>query len=124
MTVVEIERGKLVQVLPDALNAKDIIEFAEALIEEEGWVQGTGGAAGQGWSIHGAIGEASDRVTPAPGGNRQGKDNPTARPLRNEAAALLTETDPQHRNEMEINDQAQDVDEALVAMRRARGVAV
>lgn len=114
--VTEIQPGKLVKVEPDALDAKDVIELAEVLIEEHGWVQGSGGDQASGWSIHGAIGEAARRATGA-----GAKDYGDAPSFRNQAAVLVTGADPLGRTEMEINDQAQTVDEALAVMRKARG---
>lgn len=116
MSVTEIVPGKLVKVEPDGLGAKDVIELGEALIEEHGWVTGDSGDESRGWSIHGAIGEAAKRAT-----GSTGKDSTEARPLRDEAARMMTESDPNRRGEFEINDQAQSVDHAVAAMRAARG---
>lgn len=118
MTVTVIEPGRLVLVEPDGLDARDIIELGEALIEEHGWVQNDGGNEARGWSIHGAVGEAANRAT-----GSKGKDTQDARPLRDEAARLISEADQGHRTEQDINDSAPSVDEALLAMRRARGAA-
>lgn len=114
--VTVIEPGKLVRVDPPALNVDDVIEFAEALIEEEGHVKGEGGEGKRGWSIHGAIGEAAKRAT-----GEGGKDGTRSRELRNQATAKLTEAFPQ-QNEYELNDTAADGSEAIERLQQARGV--
>jgi hypothetical protein len=128
MSVTEIQPGRLVMVGDTPFGSDDIIELAEALIEENGWVKGDGGNASKGWSIHGAIGEASGR---AYGGNSSQKGGTKERPLRDDAAQKVSDADmamrstpdvpAPRRNEMQINDSAQSVDEVLAVMRAARG---
>lgn len=108
--------GTLVEVVPDGVGVNDVIELAEALIEEHGNVKGDSGSEKGGWSIHGAIGEAARRAT-----DSNAKDSVRARPFRDKAATLLMETDPEGRGEFVINDDAQNVGEVLAAMRLARG---
>lgn len=118
MSVTEIQPGRLVKVEPDELDAKDVLELGEALIEEHGWVQQTGGDETIGWSIHGAVGEAAKRAT-----GEHGKDGARARPLRDEAARLVAEAHG-GATEIAVNDNAGSVGEVLAAMRAARGVTV
>lgn len=112
MSVTEIRPG-VVKVEPDQLDENDVIELGEALIEEHGWVKNTGGDEKQGFSIHGAIGEAAKRAT-----GEHEKDGPRSRTLRNAAAAKIGDLG---KNEIQANDDATDVAEVLGIMREARG---
>lgn len=116
--VTVITPGKVVRVGPDELDADDILEFGQALIQEQGWVKGESGDATKGWSIHGAVGEAARRATGA-----SAKDDGRARPLRNEAAAQLAAAN-EGKTEAELNDSADTVDQVLALMGAARGVAI
>lgn len=134
MGVTVIEPGRLVRVEPDTLGAKEILEFAEALIEEHGWIKtkaAPGAAAPSrpaeqttktGFTLHGAIGEAARRSsTPHSMGTAyHGKDSSPARPLRNAVDVLLVEA-THGNNDIGINDSADTVDEVLKASRQARG---
>lgn len=125
--VTVIEPGRLVKVDPDKLDAHDILEFAEVLIEEHGWLQHDSGDTGRGFSLHGAVGEAARRaVTPHSVSTYVSKDNstgkredPGARELRDAANELLVAM--HGKTDIEINDAASTVDEVLVASRQARG---
>lgn len=116
--VTVITPGKVVRVGPDELDADDILEFGQALITEQGWVKGTSGDASQGWSIHGAIGEAARRAT-----GSSAKDSGDARSLRNDAAAQLAAAH-NDRSEADLNDTADTKDQVLALMGAARGVTV
>lgn len=112
MTTTVIRPG-VVKVEPDQLDENDVMEFAEALIEEHGHVKNTGGDAGTGWSIHGAIGEAARRAT-----GEGGKDGSRSRVLRDAAATKIA--DLGRGTEITIND-ASDQAGAIAALREARG---
>lgn len=110
-----IQLGRLVRIDPAYVDTNDVIELAEALIEEHGHVQQDSGDATRGWSIHGALGEAAHRLT-----NDQGKDKPTARRFRDDAAARILANEG--RTELEVNDDpATDKQAAIDVLRRARG---
>lgn len=111
--VTVIDGGKTVIVGPDDLTADDILEFGAALIEEHGHKKGDSGDASQGWSIHGAVGEAARRAT-----GESGKDGPRSRVLREVAAQQLF---AKHgKGEFEVNDAAPTPAEAVHAMLDAR----
>lgn len=116
-----IERGKILKVGEAGVMPQDILEFAEALIEEEGWRdthagENAGDGASAPWTIHQAIGEAARRMEPVQETAR--KDGPVARPLRDTAAQLLY--DVHGKTDIELNDEATTQDEALAFMRAAR----
>lgn len=114
--VTVIKPGKIVLVRPDALDEDDILDFAAAIVEEQGWVKGQGGDATQGWSIHGAVGEAARRAT-----DSSGKDSTSARPLRDKAAAKVLAI--HGKGEVELNDSLDTPAEAVIRLRQAaRGV--
>lgn len=126
MGVTVIDPGRLVLVEPDGLDAKDVLELAGAIIEEQGWSKGSSGGSslegGAGWSIHGAVGEAARRAKGV-----SDKSSDAARPLRDEAKALIESAyaaahpgEPV-KTEFQINDDAADVTEALAAIDAARG---
>lgn len=114
MGVTVIHPGRLVKVEPDEIDEKDTLEVAEAMIEEQGHIQGDSGDENRGWSIHGAIGEAARRVT-----DSQGKDNSEPRALRDAAAQLLL--DHHQASEIVLNDDPGTTkDRAISLMREAR----
>jgi hypothetical protein len=117
--VTVITPGKVVRVGPDELDADDILEFGQALIEEQGWVKGESGDATKGWSIHGAVGEAARRAM----GQTSKSDYGPGRDLRNEAAAQLAAAND-GRTEADLNDTADTVDQVLALMGAAKGVVV
>jgi hypothetical protein len=121
LTTVWVEDQKILKV-EDRVTPQDILEFAEALIEEQGWrATQPGGDAGGGdtapWTIHQAIGEAARRLEPDPATAR--KDGPVARPLRDEATALLS--DHHGKTDIELNDECASQTQAIEILRAARG---
>lgn len=80
---VEVLEAGFVRVTPDVLDWTDVLTHAANLIEEHGWVKGDSGDASRGFSLHGAIGQAAAALTDG------GKDNPTARILRDTATERL-----------------------------------
>lgn len=121
MSTTVIEPGRLVRVDPDVLNADDILEFGAALIEEHGHVTGDSGDVDQGFSIHGAIGEAASRAT-----GDSGKNSDRARTLRDAAAEKIRARHMPtaasgNQAEYEVNDNAPAPAAAVDAMLAARG---
>lgn len=102
----------LVRVEPDGLTADDILDFGAALIEEHGWRTDDSGNAEDGWSIHGAVGEAARRAT-----DSHAKDSEASRPLRDEAARQVEAT--HGAPEFFVNDNATGPQMAVDAMRAA-----
>jgi len=117
MTVTVIRPGRLVQVEPDKLTADDIIDFAAALIEVHGWVQHDSGDEKRGWSIHGALGEASRRATQS-----RGKDDSAARRFRDQANAQIKAK--YDMDDIKLNDTSANADEAVQRLLNAKGVTV
>lgn len=113
-STVELITPNVVKVGPGELDELDILEYAEALIEEHGHRVGDSGDEKQGWSIHGAVGEAAKRAT-----GSSAKDSGTARPLREAAAAAVERTSG--KTEFVANDEAKDKTEAVAILRAARG---
>lgn len=114
----------VLRVEPGEIDAKDVLELADALIEDGGWA-GPGqpsvdSTTGPGpYTLHHAIGRAADRLT----ANRQtgttyGKGNTQATKLRDEANRLIKKATG--KTDIQLNDQAGTVDEILSALRRAR----
>lgn len=87
MAVKQLEPG-FVRVEPDVLDWTDVLMDAKALIEEHGWVKNTSGDYSTGFSLHGAIGTVTAKLT------GEGKDQPVARTLRQDANAKLLEVMP------------------------------
>lgn len=119
MTSVERMSGRTVRVGEDLLDARDVIEVGEALIERDGWLQRDSGDAARGWSLHGAIGEAAKRL--GEHGTGHDKGGPVARPLRDAATKLLEKVLPDGETEFTFNDKADDADAVIALMRAARG---
>lgn len=105
----------VVKVEPDELNADDILEFAEALIEEHGHYTGDSGSSSAGWSIHGAIGEAAMRAT-----GEGGKDGSKSRVLR-EAAKDRVESST-GKTEFAANDESGGRVAAMQILNEARSL--
>lgn len=109
MPVTVIKAKKLARVEPDLLDGNDILDFAAVLIEDQGHTKTNSGSASVGWSLHGAIGEASRLAT-----DSGAKDSQTARPLRTSAEGLLEQRWPELGNQYEMNDR-DDTDQARAA---------
>lgn len=110
MTAILVEPN-YVRVEPDSVTARDVINLAIVLIEEQGWKQGDGGSPPGPWSLHGAIGEAAKLVT-----DGYSKDNTEARKLRDEANEELGFREGE---DITFNDKAADVHEVVAKLREA-----
>lgn len=115
--VEEIHPGRLVRIGPARINVNDVLELAEALIEEHGHIKRDSGSAATGWSLHGAIGEAAKRAVAA-----HGKDSPEARPLRDAANEALMAAHG-GRTDIQLNDEPRCTKRrAIRVLQHARGV--
>lgn len=122
-TVEVVTPGKLVRVGPARVNVNDVLELAEALIEEEGWRKtygspdnDPGGPEQPPYTIHRAIGEAAKRAVAG-----HGKDDAAARPLRDEANERIKATHG-GRNDIELNDEPRcNTRRAMRVLAHARG---
>jgi hypothetical protein len=131
MAVIEME-GRL-RITPDEVDAKDVLEYAELLIETEGWNPFKGDSRQEssdkvGWTLHDAIGEANRRLLP-----RHGKEGPrlsTGKNARDDAMAKLFAALPRRKwlqgvsePDKTFNDRVTEVEEVLKVLRKARGAA-
>lgn len=125
MAVDVIEPGRRVRVTPDAPNGADVLEYAEALIEEEGWNPGVREGApyqesspSTGWTLHDAVGEANRRLFREGGKEGIMIEGGTTRSVAQTAIGTVLGD----ATDMQFNDKAANAEEVLAVLRQAREV--
>lgn len=137
------DSGHRVRVGPGDPTASDVLEYAQLLIETEGWNQTETDYAPSnresGWTLHDAIGEACKRLSARPSGGGGSKDavytstEGSSVGLRTGAQDLVDDTlqdmaeagdwdhtDGGDRIDYDYNDQASDVSEIIAVLQTAR----
>lgn len=124
--ITEIDE-KTVQVDPGEPSAEEVLEYAELLIETEGWNSRPNDEESSpevGWTLHDAIGEANRRlfgeVT-----RSDGKDGVKLKAGGNTRTAATEKLAKVlgRKDDKVFNDKAKDVSEVLGVLRQARGAA-
>ena len=141
------ESGHRATVGPGDPQAADVLEYAQLLIETEGWnqisVSGNESSSTVGWTLHDAIGEACRRLSAgtAAGGSRGSKDAVYTTTRQGQTISVGLRTDAQQavdnelqrmadagewsagtagRIDYDYNDQARSEDDVIGVLRRAR----
>lgn len=117
---------KTVEIIPGEPDPIDVIEYAELLIDVEGWNPRTNDEESSpevGWTLHDAVGEANRRLFPSASGtgSKDGIDIPSLGATTREAATKLIRK-VTGKDDMLFNDKAKSADEIFAALRKARGV--
>jgi len=117
-----------VEVTPGEPDPKLVVEYAELLIDTEGWNSRANDEESSkevGWTLHDAIGEANRRLFggTAAEGSSGGKDGvripSSGTTTRTEATALVEKV--AGKDDKVFNDKAKNVDEIFAVLRKARG---
>ena len=127
MTMVEtIEPGRTVRVGPGEVTAADVLGYAEALIEEEGWhkfdpAKPVESSPEVGWTLHDAIGEANKRLFPESigGGGKEGVTMRSGETTRVAATSALKDQLGSD-DDKTFNDKAKTKTSILRVLRKAR----
>lgn len=123
--------GRTVLVGPDQASAADVIDYAEALIEEEGWFKmdpskpEITSSPDRGWTLHDAVGEANIRLTGTEQGARGSKEGIklSSGQMTRQAAteAIKTALPASAKGDDKVfNDKAKSKAEVLKVLRKAR----
>lgn len=121
---------KTVHVEPGEADPADVLEYAELLVDTEGWNDfvktGTESSREVGWTLHDSIGEANRRLFGETNGGRgDGKDGvrrpSTGGTTRQDATALLQKHLGRHGDDRKFNDKATSAEQIITVLRKARG---
>ena len=133
MKVEVITPDRAVVVGPEEPTVEDVLEYAEVLIEEEGWNPGksvegmmTESSPEQGWTLHDAIGEANTRLYPKEmgGGGKEGialeaHGHQTTRQVAT-AAVVAALPASAKGDDKAFNDKAKGAADVIKVLRKAR----